>query len=179
MSLNVIGSYFKNKSIKLSDSFIVQIQIKPNQTFNEYYSCTGFTLPKVEYQEEVQFYGNVSQTFLIPNYDSCKELTLDFYEIFGDNNSATKELFFENNKSYNLEQKILDTVVTVNKGEYINRYINGINIKILDNNLKYSVSTYKFNKLRISNYTLYGLDYTQEAPCKISITFNFESMEII
>lgn len=178
MALQVMGNYYKKKSIKLSDAFTVYIKLNDKDQEKEYTTCTGFTLPKLEFTEETQFYGNTSQTFLIPNYESCKELTLEFYEVISDKDSEIMELFIENNMAYKLDQKYLDGLA-VNNGTYTNKYIKSITINILDNRLNLNTAKYKFRNLKISNYTLYNLNYTQDSPCKISITFSFESLEII
>lgn len=171
MSLNIVGNYYKLKSIKLSDSFAVYMQLKAQDEFIEYTSCTGFTLPKLENDEDHWIYGNVSQTFIIPKYDSCKELTLEFYEETGVDNI---ENFIYNKLCYSLQQSFDNTGLTKNYGSYETQYINGIKIKILDNNFHRFIYEYDFNKLKIVNYNLYNLDYATDAPCKISITFSFE-----
>ena len=77
MSLKSLTNYWSSKSIKLSDAFEVLIQYSPTSQFETMVNCTGFTLPKLEYDEETYEYGNVAQVFVVPKYDSCKEVTLE------------------------------------------------------------------------------------------------------
>ena len=71
--LKSVTEFWKNKSIKLSDSFQVLITFKNGNEPTSLYNCTGFTIPKLEYEEEVLSYGNLAQVFQTPKYDSCKE----------------------------------------------------------------------------------------------------------
>ena len=86
MALVNLTKFWQNKSIKLSDSFDVLIRYsyydenEKEMDFERLVNCTGFTLPKLEYEEETYEYGNVAQVFVKPKYDSCKELTLEFTE---------------------------------------------------------------------------------------------------
>ena len=80
-----ITDFWHKKSIKLSDAFEVLITL--NNKEEPLVNCTGFTIPKLEYEEETIEYGNVAQVFVTPKYDSCKQLTLDFYEYMDDKNN--------------------------------------------------------------------------------------------
>lgn len=72
-----IQNYFKNKSVKLSDSY------KAIFNGSECYSCCGFTIPKiVEWNTEEYSYGNVTQKFLIPKLDILPELKIEIYESY-------------------------------------------------------------------------------------------------
>ena len=54
MALNVIENFYSKKSIKLSDAFTVFLRL--NNVFIEYPSCVGFSIPKLE-QDEDQYQG--------------------------------------------------------------------------------------------------------------------------
>lgn len=74
-----IGNYFREKTVKLSDSYQVLITGDEGQT--ECVQCIGFTPPKIlQYNEEVYKYGNAAQKFLIPKTDVVFEATFDFFE---------------------------------------------------------------------------------------------------
>ena len=177
-----ITKFWEDKSIKLSDSFAVFIQnydekgnvMEPE----ELYTCTGFTLPKLEQDEETLEYGNVAQVFLTPKYDSCKEITLEFMERIKDNNgkpvTLSKILKLINEKAFQLNQKY-DYGYMVNTGDYLLNYlIPYLEIKVMNNKLWRYNFKYHFELLKIVNYSIYNLDYQSDSPCKVSITLAFE-----
>lgn len=170
-----ITDFWHKKSIKLSDAFEVLITLNNNQ--QPLVNCTGFTIPKLEYEEETLEYGNVSQVFVTPKYDSCKELILDFYEYMDDKNknySCTLKKVFDY-MGYKLNQKYSNGLMT-NYGVYnIDKVIPAIDIKILNNNLWRYKFLYHFENLKIVNYTVYNLDYQNESPCKVTVTLSFET----
>ena len=175
MALNVIGNYFAYKSIKLSDAFAVYIKQKKGgkEQMSEYPECTSFTIPKFEQEEDTMIYGNTSQTFLIPKYDSCREMSLTFYETLFDGNSKLD--FIRNNASYNLTQKFDGGGLAANLGSYHYNMIDTILIKVANNVLHKFVYAYEFKNLKVINYSLYNLDNQTDAPCQITVNFAFES----
>ena len=175
MSLKSLTNYWSSKSIKLSDAFEVLIQYSPTSQFETMVNCTGFTLPKLEYDEETYEYGNLAQVFVVPKYDSCKEVTLEFYETMKDKNFSVTTSKIFNYMGYKLNQKF-DNWLSVNSANYtIDKYISTIDIKVLDNKLWRYIYKYHFDNLKIVNYSIYNLDYQSDTPCTISITFSFES----
>lgn len=178
MALNVIGNYFAKKSIKLSDAFAVYIQTKANTKSVEYPDCVGFTVPKFEQDEDVITYGNVSQTFLIPKYDTVKEFTLSFYESLVRPSGVLKnkfEQFFNENTTYQLMQKFDNSGLSQNYGVYKSNVIPSITIKVANNVLHKFVYKYEFINCKIVNYNLYNLDYQTDSPCQITFNFTFDS----
>ena len=175
MALNVIGNYFTYKSIKLSDAFAVYIKLKKGgkEQMSEYPECTSFTIPKFEQEEDTMVYGNTSQTFLIPKYDSCREMSLIFYETLFDGNSKLD--FIRNYASYNLTQKFDGGGLAGNVGTYHYNMIDTILIKVANNVLHKFVYAYEFKNLKVINYSLYNLDNQTDAPCQITVNFAFES----
>ena len=178
----LLGNFWEEKSIKLSDSFAVFIQNydeKGNvKAPEELYTCTGFTLPKLEQDEETLEYGNVAQVFLTPKYDSCKEITLEFMERIKDNNgkpvTLSKILKLINEKAFQLKQKY-DYGYMVNTGDYLLNYlIPYLEIKVMNNKLWRYNFKYHFELLKIVNYSIYNLDYQSDSPCKVTITLAFE-----
>lgn len=172
-----ITDFWHKKSIKLSDAFEVLIKLNPSFDYEPLVNCTGFTLPKLEYDEETIEYGNVAQVFVTPKYDSCKELTLDFYEYMDDKNknySCTLSKIFDY-MGYKLNQKFSDGLMS-NYGVYnIDKVIPVIDIKVLNNVLWRYKFKYHFENLKIINYTVYNLDYQNESPCKVTVTLSFET----
>lgn len=177
-----ITKFWEDKSIKLSDSFAVFIQNYDEKgnvmAPEELYTCTGFTLPKLEQDEETLEYGNVAQVFLTPKYDSCKEITLEFMERIKDNNgkpvTLSKILKLINEKAFQLNQKY-DYGYMVNTGDYLLNYlIPYLEIKVMNNKLWRYNFKYHFELLKIVNYSIYNLDYQSDSPCKVTITLAFE-----
>lgn len=193
MALGVLNKFWSSKSVKLSDAFEVLISLDEGMALKPLVSCTGFTIPKFESEEETLEYGNVAQIFLTPKYDSCKELTLEFIETMQDQekydfmlNGTPGSAKIKNEYShiitnvflymgYKLHQKYGDDGLSVNYANYIDREIPVIEIKILDNKLWKYIYKYHFENLKIVNYSIYNLDYQNESPCKVSVTFSFES----
>lgn len=184
MSLQFVNitKFWEDKSIKLSDSFAVFIQNYDEKgnvmAPEELYTCTGFTLPKLEQDEETLEYGNVAQVFLTPKYDSCKEITLEFMERIKDNNgkpvTLSKILKLINEKAFQLNQKY-DYGYMVNTGDYLLNYlIPYLEIKVMNNKLWRYNFKYHFELLKIVNYSIYNLDYQSDSPCKVSVTLAFE-----
>ena len=177
----LLGNFWEEKSIKLSDSFAVFVQhydkkgnvMEPE----ELYTCTGFTLPKLEQDEETLEYGNVAQVFVTPKYDSCKEITLEFIERIKDNNGkpvTLSKIFYLLGKTYELKQKY-DYGYMVNTGDYrLNYLIPFLEIKVMNNKLWRYNFKYHFERLKIVNYNIYNLDYQSDSPCKVSVTLAFE-----
>ena len=177
----LLENFWAEKSIKLSDAFAVFITLysKEGKTLlpEELPTCTGFTLPKLEQEEETYEYGNVAQVFLTPKYDSCKELTLEFMERLTGNNGAPATLnkIFENiNPEYSLIQKFTDGYMTNYANYCIDYFIKNLDIKIMNNKLWRYNFKYHFENLKIINYTIYNLENQGESPCKVSVTFSFE-----
>lgn len=178
MALNVLGNYFAKKSIKLSDAYAVYI--KKGKSIIEYTDCVGFTVPKFEQDEDVITYGNVSQTFLIPKYDTVKEFTLTFYESLVRPSGVLKnkfEQFFNENTTYQLMQKFDNNGLSQNYGVYNSNVIPSITIKVANNVLHKFVYKYEFINCKIVNYNLYNLDYQTDSPCQITFNFTFDSYE--
>ena len=201
MALVNLTKFWQNKSIKLSDSFDVLIRYsyydenEKEMDFERLVNCTGFTLPKLEYEEETYEYGNVAQVFVKPKYDSCKELTLEFTEYMTTTENKSGTIYDNSvvlNKilkslGYNLTQKYT-TGLSVNYAQYarynekkeeigniLDDYISEIDIKIMNNKLWRYVYKYHFANLKIVNYSIYNLDYQSESPCKVSVTLAFET----
>lgn len=173
MSLNVIGNFYRDKSIKLSDAFAVFIKLKSDDVGSEYPECTAFTIPKFEQEEDTLVYGNTSQTFLIPKYDSCREMSLTFYESLFD--GISKLTFIRNNADYSLNQKFDADGLALNVGTYTNNKIDTITIKVANNFLHKFIYAYEFKNLKVIDYDLYTLDNQTDSPCQITVKFAFES----
>ena len=182
--LKSVSDFWKNKTIKLSDSFEVLITFKNGNEPKSLYNCTGFTIPKLEYEEEVLSYGNLAQVFQTPKYDSCKELTLEFTEMMDKNKKTDKikekhmvvlSKVFEY-MGFDTKQLFANGGLQSNSATYsFDKIIPTIEIKILNNKLWRYKYKYHFGNLKIVNYTVYNLDYQSESPCKVTVTLSFET----
>lgn len=180
--LKSVTEFWKNKSIKLSDSFEVLITFKNGNEPTSLYNCTGFTIPKLEYEEEVLSYGNLAQVFQTPKYDSCKELTLEFTEMMDKTKNTNKEKHmvvlskvFEY-MGFKTTQLFANGEMQRNSATYhFDKIIPTIEIKILNNKLWRYKYKYHFGNLKIVNYTVYNLDYQSESPCKVTVNLAFET----
>ena len=180
--LKSVTEFWKNKSIKLSDSFEVLITFKNGNEPTSLYNCTGFTIPKLEYEEEVLSYGNLAQVFQTPKYDSCKELTLEFTEMMDKTKKKDKEKqmvvlskVFEY-MGFDTKQLFANGEMQSNSATYhFDKIIPTIEIKILNNKLWRYKYKYHFGNLKIVNYSIYNLDYQNESPCKVTVNLAFET----
>lgn len=180
--LKSVTEFWKNKTIKLSDSFEVLITFKNGKEPTSLYNCTGFTIPKLEYEEEVLSYGNLAQVFQTPKYDSCKELTLEFTEMMDKTKNKTKEKHmvvlskvFEY-MGFNTTQLFANGELQSNSATYrFDKIIPTIEIKILNNKLWRYKYKYHFGNLKVVNYSIYNLDYQNESPCKVTVNLAFET----
>lgn len=180
--LKSVTEFWKNKSIKLSDSFEVLITFKNGNEPTSLYNCTGFTIPKLEYEEEVLSYGNLAQVFQTPKYDSCKELTLEFTEMMDKTKKKDKEKqmvvlskVFEY-MGFDTKQLFANGGLQSNSATYhFDKIIPTIEIKILNNKLWRYKYKYHFGNLKIVNYSIYNLDYQNESPCKVTVNLAFET----
>ena len=168
-----LTKFWNNKSIKLSDSFDVLLTVGDKE--KRLINCTAFTIPKLEYEEETYEYGNVAQVFQKPKYDSCKEMTLEFTEtMVGTNYSYMLSRIFEE-MGYKLSQTYSTGLMTNTAKYEIDKKINQLEIKIMNNKIWRYIFKYHFDNLKIVNYTTYNLDYQSDSPCKVTVTLAFET----
>lgn len=177
--LNDLSKFWRDKSIKLSDAFDVSIRMNSKSAYDRLVNCVAFTLPKLEYEEEAYEYGNVSQLFLKPKYDSCKEVVLEFMERMETtkNRLDTSVVLNKVLKSlgYTVNQKFSQGLTTNYANYDMDFVIEDLVIKIADNKLWRYVYEYRFGNLKIVNYSTYILEYQNESPSKVSVTLAFET----
>ena len=166
MGLCNIYEYQKLKSIKLSDSYGVQIRI--NEEDKEpliLYECTSVTLPTIKMKTDVIQYGNNSKVFVYPDYSNIGELELEFLEHYSKENVLCIQNFVNTclNKLFN------DHLFTYKLNDYIHELI----IKVYSNNFDYCSIEHVFHYLKLSDYTKYDLDYSSSEIAKWSLKFMF------
>ena len=180
--LKSVTNFWSTKSIKLSDAFEVLITYTDGEEPTSLYNCTGFTIPKLEYEEEVLSYGNLAQIFQTPKYDSCKELILEFTEMMDKSKKTNKEKHMVvlskvfKYMGFKTTQLFANGEMQSNSATYyFDKIIPTIEIKILNNNLWRYKYKYHFGNLKIVNYSIYNLDYQNESPCKVTVNLAFET----
>ena len=167
-----IQNFFKRKTVKLTDSFIVKYNGE------EVPGVVAFTLPVLEYDEQIAKYGNVSQVFLIPKYDNLQILSLTWIES-ADN--EVKRKIMDNLGSYtgavSVKQKYGNSGYTQNVVKYLpnNATVGNITIDILNNKLNTVILTHSFQKAKLISAKQYELNYSSEDTCKWELQFIFDT----
>lgn len=179
-----VKKFLTEKTVKLNDSYQVMYKKNIESPMEEFYGCIGFSIPKMyDWKEEVHNYGNMSQKFLIPKIDNVQTLTLDLLEFIERNEARNNEQWLQIRKfvttgvshlTYSNMYSIVDDKYT---GVYTNaNNFNEITIIILDNNLTRPVYKYFFKNLVLAKVEPYEFSYDDEAACKWTLTFTFETM---
>ena len=166
MGLCNIYEYQRLKSIKLSDSYGVQIRI--NEEDKEpliLYECTSVTLPTIKMKTDVIQYGNNSKVFVYPDYSNIGELELEFLEHYSKDNALCIQKFVDV-----CLHKLFDDVAFEYK---LDDFIYELIIKIYSNNFGGCILEHVFHHLKLSDYTKYDLDYSSAEIAKWSLKFMF------
>lgn len=197
-----IGNYFREKTVKLNDSYTCSIFADGATEPVEVVQCIGFIPPKIlQYETAVYKYGNMAQKFLIPKSDSVREFTIDFFESLdtgyaaADSNATVNVHGHKNNTAFRLGiHSWLTRHGRYGKGfEIVENYdghtggaaaadyhiapddidFDKIQIDILNNKLNQVVYTHSFTQCRIAKVVPYEFDYQGESLCKWTVTFTF------
>lgn len=162
MGLNILGHQAKSVSPVLNDVFVVKIMWNQGEEYEELPSCVGFTPPSPKWKVELQSFGNNSCKFLIPDYDSVEDATIELLE-YSDLRVSDKIA------------KMLSYVFdfNVDKWWYLEKNIHEIVVEVYDNTFSSIKYTYVFRYIKITKYNNYDLSYTDDSPVKWSISFNF------
>lgn len=180
-----VSDFIKNKTVKLSDSYVVWIRqdgkdsdadstyvfqtIGESGVGEEMYNCVSVRLPMYKPNtNEVIKYKNKTVKLKMPNYEDVENLSLTFWE--------TSEFSM---------MKLLNSLMGIhgmaeNKyapyGYAPHRYISEIRVEILNNALNEVKAKYTFNKLRLVNYSYdYQFDYTASTLPLVTMEFSYES----
>lgn len=188
MGLCNLYEYQQKKSVKLSDSYSVTLWLTdkdfakddtpkedktrllnfdaiPENYAIELFNCTDVVLPSFKYKSEIYKYGNNEKTFLIPDYSSLEDLTIELMDYYDANNNLVVEQLV--NLFLN---KLFDTRTFTYR---MNDFIKGIDINVYDNNFSSKMQVYSFRNLKLTNYTKYELDYASNNPAKWKLSFSF------
>ncbi|SRR5690554_211815 len=183
MGINIVD-YFSKKTVKLSDSYKVEVKKNALQGAEELVNCAGFTIPTLKNKTEVYHYGNLSQKFLIPDYSFKPVLTIELIE--SDEASVKRSLYIDEvdgvnvGSMFSVKQSFDKTGYLYQRVDYSDsskRDFDELKITILSNNLDRGVYYHKFNGLRVEKIKTYQLSYTNESLLKWVIELVFDEYE--
>lgn len=131
MSSLPIQKYFQEKSIKLSDSFMIELQ-QYGKDKKEVVYPLEFSIPTRSYSEDFYKYGNGGQTFLIPNYNSLNEVSItvtetdncDYFKSIVDR-SAAESNTNSSSPNYFGNMKIEQSITTYGYAKNLVKYHDG------------------------------------------------------
>ena len=135
MGLCNVYEYLQQKTIKLSDSYSVQIRVD-DANYYDLYECTSVTLPTVKMKTDTYQYGNNTKLFIYPDYSNIGEVELEFIEHYTNDNKLSIANFV--NICLN---KLFDTEHFAYK---LDDYINELIINVYDNNFSEVVMQHVF-----------------------------------
>lgn len=164
MGLCNVYEYLQQKTIKLSDSYSVQVRVD-DANYYDLYECTSVTLPTVKMKTDTYQYGNNTKLFIYPDYSNIGELELEFIEHYTNDDKLSIANFV--NICLN---KLFDTEHFAYK---LDDYIAELIINVYDNNFSEVVMQYVFHELKLVNYTKYDLDYSSADIAKWTLKFMF------
>ena len=194
MGLCNLYEYQNTKTVKLSDSYSVELWLDKDdfstantpankkdkvlnlETVPENYklvlfNCTDVTLPAFKYKPEIYKYGNNEKTFLVPDYSSLDDVTIELMEYYDNNDNLVVQQLV--NLFLN---KIFDPETFTYK---MHDYIKQLEIKVYNNNFSSLIYVYRFKNLKLTNYTKYDLDYSSANPAKWKLTFSYMEYQAI
>lgn len=160
----------EQKTVQLSDTYQVYIKLYDTGLFSDYVEmqeCTSVKLPNYKLKEEIYDYGNNSKKFLIPDYTGLEDLELEFLE----NYTAAGEMTMRNIVDLCLH-KLFDQEKFAYK---LDDYIPEIKINIVNNAFDRLVYSYVFKNLKLTDYSIYDLDYTSDSTVKWTLKFSYQS----
>lgn len=191
MGLCNVYNFSNNRTVKLSDSYGVQIKLtdldmaKFKNVVGKYPwanedlvitlpECVGVTIPEVSLKSETYKYGNNSRVYVYPDYEKPEDLKIDLIEHvvekYTDTNTVrvgVVELLVNIFLS-----KLFDAMTFSYK---LNDYIPELRITVYSNDFKREQYFYVFKNLKLSSYSKYTLDYSSTDICKWSLTFSYQA----
>ena len=161
MSLSI---FIQDSSIKLNDSYIVNIKWNKDDTdYTVLHSCISFQPPVAKYKKETQQIGNNSYAFLIPDWE-VGDVTLGFQEDSQLNISKMLGMLLQYMFNFGDDQ-----------WHYQENNIYEIMVDVYNNNLNRIVYRYVYHYLKLVNYDNYELDYSSDNILQYNFTFAFMS----
>lgn len=184
MSLCNIYEWQISKSVKLSDTYEVLIQMTPDSEFVTLPECTDVTLPNYKYKEEIYRYGNTEKLFIIPDYSGLEDLSLQFVENYRDNLDEYSKLRIQDLVNICLNK--LYTQYTDNNiknlkfvGYRLTDTIHQIIIRLYKNTFDKALIDYVFTDLKLTDYTAYELNYSTADLLKWTLKFSYQGYYVV
>ena len=194
MGLCNLYEYQTKKTVKLSDAYSIDLYLDkedfatdstpakdktkvlnldaiPNNYKMELFNCTDVTLPAFKYKTEIYKYGNNEKTFLLPDYSSLDDLSIELMEYYDKNDNLVVQ------QLVNLFLNKLFDTDTFTYRMHKNAYIKQLDVNVYDNNFSMLMYTYTFKYLKLTNYTKYDLDYSSNSPAKWKLSFSYMEYE--
>ena len=194
MGLCNLYEYQTKKTVKLSDAYSIDLYLDkedfatdstpakdktkvlnldaiPNNYKMELFNCTDVTLPAFKYKTEIYKYGNNEKTFLLPDYSSLDDLSIELMEYYDKNDNLVVQ------QLVNLFLNKLFDTDTFTYRMHKNAYIKQLDVNVYDNNFSMLMYTYTFKYLKLTNYTKYDLDYSSTSPAKWKLSFSYMEYE--
>lgn len=194
MGLCNLYQYQTKKTVKLSDAYSVDLYLReddfatastpakdkakvlnldaiPENYKLELFNCTDVTLPSFKYKTEIYKYGNNEKTFLIPDYSSLDDLSIELMEYYDKNDNLVVQ---------QLVNLFLNKLFNTDTFSYrMHNYIDRLDVNVYDNNFSTLMYTYTFKYLKLTNYTKYDLDYSSNNPAKWKLSFSYMEYQAI
>ena len=191
MGLCNVYNFSKNRTVKLSDAYSVKIKLTETDVLlfkgviGKYHwlddnntillpECLSVTLPEVGLKSETYKYGNNSRVYVYPDYEKPEDLKIDLME-----HVATQ--YTETNTKYVGVVELLVNIF-LNKlfdaatfSYKLNDYIPELRVTVYKNDFKAQIFDYVFKNLKLSSYSKYSLDYSNNDICKWSLTFSYQA----
>lgn len=175
MALCRIYEWQREKTVKLSDTYDVEIRIENDSGLRSNYvklpECTSVTLPEYKYREEVYRYGNNAKKFLIPDYSGLEDVSIELIEHYKDDLADFAHLRVQDIVNVCLNKLFDSKTFTYRTGDYIDE----LRITVYKNNFSHSIIRYVFESLKLTDYTKYDLDYNSTELAKWTLKFSYQS----
>ena len=190
MGLCNVYNFSNNRTVKLSDSYSVQVKLtdldmaKFKSVVGKYSwatddiltlpECVSVTIPEVSLKAETYKYGNNSKVYVYPDYEKPDDLKIELIE-------HVVERYTDTNTKYigvvellvNIFlSKLFDAATYSYK---LTDYIPELRIIVHTNDFTDRVCYYTFKNLKLSTYSKYTLDYSSSDLCKWSLVFSYQA----
>ena len=188
MSLCNIYEWQLNKTVKLTDTYVVFIQMTPESELVALPECTNVSLPNYKYKEEIYRYGNTEKLFLIPDYSGLEDLSLEFVENYRDDEDEFSKLRIQDIVNICLNKLYTPIITTYNDASGNNVSTAGyrhtdtirqIIVRVYKNNFEIPLLDYVFTDLKLTDYSSYELNYSTADLLKWNLKFAYQGYYVV
>lgn len=196
MSIHNLYRYSQVKTIKLSDTYTVDIRLTDDDKniishvfgssliylSDRYISlpqCVSVKLPDLPMKSEVYHYGNNTRMFLIPDLSKPDDLSIEVIETYLPTNKIS-EMGTSCGLCSLLVNLFLNKLFDSTDFTYkLTDYIPELKVSIYKNDFTGIIYEYIFKELKLTSYNKYTLDYSSNNLCKYVLNFSYRSYEQI